>query len=40
MMDEMCIVTDDNDMPIGKASKKTLGKIRTRLRPEFQRADT
>ncbi|KAL3955743.1 hypothetical protein ACCO45_011306 [Purpureocillium lilacinum] len=22
LMDEMCIVTDDNDMPVGKASKK------------------
>lgn len=22
LMDEVCIVTDDNDMPIGKASKK------------------
>lgn len=22
LMDEMCIVTDDNDVPVGKASKK------------------
>jgi len=25
LMDEMCIVLDDNDMPVGKASKKLCG---------------
>lgn len=27
LMDEVCIVTDDNDMPIGKASKKICRRL-------------
>lgn len=26
LMDEVCIVTDENDMPVGKASKKTCAR--------------